>query len=62
MQIIFRELYGFNDRIIILELEFQITKLPTVVVGDQKAPFSIATTPKCCAGRYSVTRIAPLCT
>ena len=35
-------------------------KLVTVVEGDQKAPFSIATTPRCKGGRYSFPRIAPL--
>ena len=30
-----------------------ISKLATVVVGDQKAPFSIATTPRCWEGCYS---------
>ena len=37
-----------------------IVKLATVVEGDQKAPFSIATTPKCRGGRYSFPWIAPL--
>ena len=32
----------------------------TVVKGDPKAPFSIATTPKCRGGRYSIPRIASL--
>ena len=35
-------------------------KLATVVEGDQKAPFSIATTPGCREGRYSFLGIAPL--
>ncbi len=35
-------------------------KLMTVVEGDQKAPFSIATTQRCRGGRYSFPRIAPL--
>ena len=35
-------------------------KLATVVEGDQKAPFSIATTPRCRGGRYSFLWIAPL--
>ena len=35
-------------------------KLVTVVEGDQKAPFSIATTPRCKRGRYSFPWIAPL--
>ena len=28
--------------------------------GDPKAPFSIATTPRCRGGRYPIPRIAPL--
>ena len=35
-------------------------KLVTLVEGDPKAPFSIATTPKCWGGRYSFPWIAPL--
>ena len=35
-------------------------KLATVVESDQKATFSIATTPKCKGGRYFFPRIAPL--
>ena len=35
-------------------------KLATIVEGDSKAPFSIATTPRCRGGRYSIPRIAPL--
>ena len=31
-----------------------------LVEGDPKAPFSIATTPRCRGGRYSIPRIAPL--
>ena len=34
-------------------------KLVTVVEGNQKAPFSIATTPRCRGGRYSFLWIAP---
>ena len=30
------------------------------IEGDQKAPFSIATTPKCREGRYSFPWITPL--
>ena len=37
-----------------------IVKLATIVEGDPKAPFSIATTPRCRGGRYSIPRIAPL--
>ena len=35
-------------------------KLATVVEGDPKAPFSIATTPRCRGERYSFPRIAPV--
>ena len=35
-------------------------KLATLVEGDQKAPFSIATKPKCKGGHYSFPWIAPL--
>ena len=35
-------------------------KLATLVEGDPKAPFSIATTQRCRGGRYSIPRIAPL--
>ena len=37
-----------------------IYKLATIVEGDPKAPFSIATTPRCRGGRYSFPRISPL--
>ena len=35
-------------------------KSATVVEGDQKAPFSIATTPRCRGGLYSFLWIDPL--
>ena len=35
-------------------------KLATVVEGDQKAPFSVASTPRCREGPYFFPRIAPL--
>ena len=35
-------------------------KLATIVEGDPKAPFSIATTPRCRGGRYSIPWIASL--
>ena len=35
-------------------------KLATIVKGDPKAPFSIATTPRCRGGRSSIPWIAPL--
>ena len=39
---------------------YNVSKLATLVEGDPKAPFSIATTPMCREGRYSVPWIAPL--
>ena len=35
-------------------------KLVTLVKGEPKALFSIATTPRCREGHYSIPRIAPL--
>ena len=35
-------------------------KLATLVEGDPKASFSIATTPRCRGGCYSIPWIAPL--
>ena len=42
--------------------EFQVSKVKsvTIVKGDPKAPFSIATIPVCRGGRYSFPWIAPL--
>ena len=37
-----------------------LSKLATIVEGDQKAPFLIATTPRGREGRYSFPWIAPL--
>ena len=34
--------------------------LSTIIEEDSKAPFSMATTPKCRCGRYSFSWIAPL--
>ena len=42
------------------ESDSKKVKLATVVVGDSKAPFSIATTPRCWGGCYSFPWIAPL--
>ena len=38
----------------------RVKKLATIVEGDPKAPFSIATTLRCRGGRYSFPWIAPL--
>ena len=39
---------------------YKQVKLATVVEGDPKVPFSIATSPRCRGGRYSFSWIAPL--
>ena len=38
----------------------KVVKLVTLVEGVLKAPFSIATTPRCRGGRYSFPWVAPL--
>ena len=38
---------------------YSIVKLATLVEGDGKIPFSIATTLRCKEGRYSIPWIAP---
>ena len=40
--------------------QYSKVKLATVVEGNQKVPFSIATKPRCRGGRYSFPWIAPL--
>ena len=40
--------------------KYIMSKLATIVEGNQKAPFSIATTPRCRGGCYSFPWIAPL--
>ena len=44
----------------VFDVRSKKVKLATVVEGDQKAPFSIATTQRCWGGRYSFPLIAPL--
>ena len=39
---------------------YKLVYCPTVVEGDPKAPFSIATTLRCRGGHYSFLSIAPL--
>ena len=54
--------YTFLDELTAEEKNWHIIffKLATVVEGDQKVPFSIATTPRCRGGHYSFPWIAPL--
>ena len=42
------------------KVQLSKVKLATVIEGNQKAPFSIATTQRCKGGHYSFPRIAPL--
>ena len=44
----------------VLKARGELVKSVTLVEGDPKAPFSIATTPRCRGGRYSFPWIAPL--
>ena len=57
-------LWGYAPQIIMIMITVKglnkYVKLATLVEGDRKAPFSIATTPKCRGGRYSIIWIAPL--
>ena len=53
----FSDFYRETDIFMILS---KAVKLATVVEGDPKAPFSIATTPRCRGGHYSFPWIAPL--
>ena len=39
---------------------YKLSKLVTIAEGNLKAPFSIATTPRCSGGRYSFPWISPL--
>ena len=43
-----------------VKMSISVAKLVTVVKGDPKAPFSVATTPKCRGGCYSFPWIASL--
>ena len=43
-------------------IDYNLYINPIVIMNDQKAPFSIATTPRCTGGRYSFPWIAPLYT
>ena len=47
-------------KVSIIAINISKVKLATIVEGDPKAPFSIATTPRCREGRYSFPRIATL--
>ena len=47
-----RKYENFNDKLNLLN-KVKV-KLATIVEGDPKAPFSIATTPRCRGGRYSI--------
>ena len=49
----------YPARCILYESRY-LNKLATIVEGDPKAPFSIATTPRCRGGRNSIPWIAPL--
>ena len=54
----FLSAHGHTNTLIYIYI--YIVKLVTVVEGDPRAPFSIATTPRCKGGRYSFPWIDPL--
>ena len=56
---IYNTTYRNTDTHIHTHIYISTVKLATVVEGDSKAPFSIATTPRCREGRYSFPKIAP---
>ena len=47
----------FGEEVLLFCKDISKVKLATVVEGDQKAPFSIATTLRWWGGRYSFPRI-----
>ena len=49
-----------RDEIYIYIYIYIYIQLVTVVEGDLKVPFSMATTPRCSGGRYPIFWIAPL--
>ena len=51
---------SFNSSYYVLYITVSKVKLVTEVKGDPKAPFLIATTPRCRGGRYSFPWIVPL--
>ena len=57
--------FTFPSEVWVEDMKHQITdlniKLVTLVEGNPKAPFSIATTPRCRGERYSFPWIGPLC-
>ena len=62
--IIFVQCPGNLNRVfeayLVLYKDSKENKLATFVEGDPKAPFLIATTPRCRGGRYLFPRITPL--
>ena len=56
------ELFFLQNNYILLNrfIPVRDVNVPTIVEGDEKALFSIATTPKCRRGRHSFPWIAPL--
>ena len=56
----FSYIYQIVSAVILIVWVSIYVKLVTVVEGDLKAPFSIATTPRCRGGRYAFAWIAPL--
>ena len=47
------------EKLIVITISKKVN-LATVIEGDPKAPFSVATTPRCRGGLFSISGIAPL--
>ena len=58
--IIFKYVQQGREELLVSHTYLLYYKVGELIEGDQKAPFSIATTPKCRGGRYSIPWIAPL--
>ena len=54
------QFFFFNTKKFWLHEIFIKQKLATLIEGDPKASFSIATAQRCTEGRYSIPWIAPL--
>ena len=58
--ILFNINHLFAHSVVVKSITMSKLNLATLVEGDPKAPFSIATTPKCAGGRYTIPWITPL--
>ena len=55
-----RNRYRITAKVLHSIIQIDMVKLATVLEGDPKVPLSIATTPRCRGGHYSIPQIVPL--